>query len=133
MKLQALRIDHVLQNILGGLELVPSPIEGVVAFRLCLLVVEPLKVRVLQALLHSVSLFWVENEHFSEQVQSNWVSFRVQRRPGLLISLGQLSNVLASKIVTNKGHVLRCGGSQHGNGSLNLIQGIVSWEKRGSA
>ena len=45
------------------------------------------EVRVLEALFDSVALLRVEDQHFRQQVQRNWVTFRVQRLPRLLVAL----------------------------------------------
>ena len=46
------------------------------------------EVGMLKALLHSVSLLWVENEHLAEEVQGHRVSLRVKTAPALFVSLG---------------------------------------------
>jgi hypothetical protein len=40
--------------------------------------VKTFEVGMLQTLFYSVSLFWVEDEHFGKQVQRNWIALRVQ-------------------------------------------------------
>ena len=63
VEFERLFVDHFLQNFFGGLEIVPSPIERLLALWFCLLVVQPLEVRVFQALLNSVTFLGVEHEH----------------------------------------------------------------------
>jgi hypothetical protein len=41
---QALVVDHVLEEVLGGLEVVPAPVEGLLADHFLLLVVEAVEV-----------------------------------------------------------------------------------------
>lgn len=66
MEFQGLVPDHLLEDFLGGLEVVPAPVEWLFAFGLDLLVVEAFEVRVLQALLHRVPLLGVENQHLAK-------------------------------------------------------------------
>ena len=57
---------HLLKYFLGRLEVVPAPVEWLLALGFYLLVVQAFEIWMLQALLHCVALFWVEYQHFSE-------------------------------------------------------------------
>ena len=46
MVIQTFLIDHILKSILGGFEVVPSPVKVFLVHRLLLLVVQAIKVRV---------------------------------------------------------------------------------------
>jgi len=65
MKLKRLLVDHLLQDFLGRLKVVPGPVERFFALRLSLFIVKSLEVRMFQALFDSVALLWVEDKHLS--------------------------------------------------------------------
>ena len=90
---------------------------------------QALEVRVLQALFYGVALLRVEHKHFTQKVQGHWVGLRVQRRPGLLVALRQLSDVLSCEVVPDEGHVLTRRGTEYSYGSLDLIEVVVSGEE----
>ena len=56
---------HVLEAFFGWLEVVPGPVEGLVALGLSFFVVESLEVWVLQTLFYSVALFWIKYQHLA--------------------------------------------------------------------
>ena len=74
MELERFVPHHLLKYFFGWLEVVPAPVEWLFALRLHLLIVQALKVRMLQALLHSVALFRVEDQHFTEQIECDRIS-----------------------------------------------------------
>lgn len=129
MELERLFPDHGLQQILGRLEVVPGPVEGFVALRLHLLVVEALKVGVLEALLHSVALLRIEYQHLAQEIQSHRVGLGIKTSPALLVALRQLADVLSRKLVTDEGHVLVRRGTQDGDSSLDLVEVVVTREE----
>lgn len=57
---QALLVDHILEEFLGGLEVVPAPVEGLLADHFLLLIMEAVEVRMGQALFNGVSLIGIE-------------------------------------------------------------------------
>ena len=65
---QALLIYHILKPFLGGFEVVPPPVKGLLADDFLLFVVQAIEVRMGQALLDSVPFIRVEGEHFREKV-----------------------------------------------------------------
>jgi hypothetical protein len=89
MVVETLIIDHVLKNILGRLEVVPAPVEPLLADELLLLIMQPVEVRMSQALLHSVTFVRVESQHFGEQVSCSGLDVGEQLLPVLLRSLRQ--------------------------------------------
>jgi len=87
VELQRLVPHHLLQQLLRGLEVVPSPVEGLLGLGLGLFIVQAFEVGVLQALLHGVAFFGVEDQHLAEQVERHWVCLWIQRLPALFVSL----------------------------------------------
>ncbi len=86
VELEGFIVDHILEDFLGGLEIVEAPVEGLLGAWLSLLVMQAFKVRMGEALLDRVAFMRVEDEHLSEKVKSNWVCFRIEGRPGLLVA-----------------------------------------------
>lgn len=81
---QALVVDHVLEEVLGGLEVVPAPVEGLLADHFLLLVVEAVEVGMGQALFDGVALVGVESQHFGEEVGCGGFDVGEEFLPGLL-------------------------------------------------
>jgi hypothetical protein len=133
VELQGLIPDHSLQALFGWLEVVPAPVKWFIAFRLDLFVVQSFKVWVLQALLHYVPLFWVEYQHFTQEIQGNRVCLWIEASPTLFISFGQLSNVFTSQIVSNECHVFVGWSTKHSNCSFDLVKVIITREERCSS
>lgn len=88
MVLETLLIDHVLQDLFGGFELVPLPVELLVTGRLFGRVVQFLEVLVLKTLFYSQSLVRVEGEHLGEQVETYRVGLGEEGLPTLFGPLG---------------------------------------------
>jgi hypothetical protein len=65
MVLQTLNINHVLKNLLCWFKVVPRPVEGLFAYRLCTFIVKTLEIRMSQALFDVVSFEWTEVKHLS--------------------------------------------------------------------
>jgi len=86
-----------------------------------------------QALLHYVPLFWVEYQHFTQEIQGNRVCLWIEASPALFISFGQLSNVFTSQVISNESHVFVGWSTEHGNRSFDLIKVVVTREKRCSS
>jgi hypothetical protein len=78
MKLKRLIINHSLEAFLSGLEIIPSPVKGVVALWLCLLIMKAFKIGVFQGLFYCITLFRVENKHLAQQVKCNWITLGVK-------------------------------------------------------
>lgn len=93
VELQRLIPHHSLQKLFSWLEVVPAPVEWLLAFWLHLFVVQPFEVWVLEALLDCVPLFWIEYQHFTEEIQSNWVRLWIEAGPALFISFRQLTDI----------------------------------------
>lgn len=74
MELERFVPHHLLKYFFGWLEVVPAPIEWLIAFRLYLLIVQALEIRMLQTLLDSVALFRVKDQHFTEQIECYRIS-----------------------------------------------------------
>jgi len=91
------------------------------------------EVWVLQALLHYVPLFWVEYQHFTQQIQGNRICLWIEASPTLLISFGQLSNVFTSQVVSNESHIFVGWGTQYSNRSFDLVKVVITREKRCSS
>jgi hypothetical protein len=128
--LERLVPDHVLQLVLRGLEVVPSPVEGLLA-----LVVDEVDVHeqffevgVLEAVFDRVALLWVEHEHLLQQAVSIWVGLGEDLAHSLLVAFGQLADVLASQVVADERHVVRGGCAQNRDSSLDLVQVVVAGE-----
>jgi len=81
---------HLLKPFLGGLEVVPFPVENARRFFTGLVHVV-LEVHVVKALLHRVSLVGVEDQHLSKEVKSGGVGVGVDLVPFLLASLSLLT------------------------------------------
>ena len=123
-------VDHILKNVPGRLEIVPGPIEGILALRLSLFVVQTFEIGVLQALLDSVSFFRVEDQQLAEQVEGHWVCLGIETCPALPVAFGQLADVLAGKIVADESHVFACRSADHSDRALDLVQIVISREER---
>lgn len=82
----------------------------------------------LQAVFHGVALLWIKHEHLLKQAVCVWVRLREDLLHGLLVALGQLANVAASKIVSDKAHVVARWRAQHCNSALNLVKVVVAGE-----
>lgn len=65
VEFERLLVDHFLKDLLGRLEVIPGPIEGLLAFGLGFFIMKALEVGMLQALLYCVALLWVEHEHLA--------------------------------------------------------------------
>lgn len=87
MKLKRLIVDHLLQYLFRRLEVVPRPVERLLALGLGLLVVQALEVRVLQALFHRVAFLRVEHQHFTQEVKRHGVRLGVEGAPTLFVAL----------------------------------------------
>lgn len=83
----------------------------------------------LQAVLHSVPLLWVEDKHLLKQAVRVRVRLREDLLHRLLVAFGELLNVLARQIIANEGHVITVWSTQNGNSPLDLVEIVVSWEK----
>jgi len=81
---------HLLKPLLGGLEVVPLPVENARRFFTGLVHVV-LEVHVVEALLHRVSLVGVEDQHLPEEVKGGGVGVGVNLVPLLLASLSLLT------------------------------------------
>jgi hypothetical protein len=57
-------VDHLLKDLLGGLKVIPRPIEHFFADGLFFLIMEVFKIRVVQALFDGVAVIRVEGDHF---------------------------------------------------------------------
>jgi hypothetical protein len=66
-----------LKFLFGWLEVVPRPVEDLLADRLLLLVVQVLEIRVLQAVIHRVPTIWVESDHLRQDVKCFWVGLSI--------------------------------------------------------
>lgn len=97
---QTFLVDHVLQDILSGLETVPVPIKHLLADHFCLLIMQSVKVRVGQALLDSVSLVGIESQHLGQQICCGGLDIGEELFPGLLGSLGQRLYILDGIVVS---------------------------------
>lgn len=84
MEHQTFIVDHVLEQIFGGLEVVPAPVETLLADDLLLLVMQAIEVGVSQALLNSIPLVRVERQHLGQQICSRWFDIGEQFLPALL-------------------------------------------------
>jgi hypothetical protein len=129
VKLEGLLVYHLLQDFLGRLEIVPSPIKWLLALWLGFLIMKSFEIWVLEALLDCVALLGIEDQHLTQKIEGHWVRLGVQGRPGLLVAFGQLTNVFSCKIITNKSHILSSGCAKYGNSSLNLIKIVVTGEQ----
>jgi len=87
VELEGLFPHHGLEELLGRLEVVPGPVEGILALGLSLLVVQAFEVGVLETLFDGVPFLWVEYQHFTQQVERHGVGLGVQARPTLLVAL----------------------------------------------
>ena len=85
--------DHCLQQFFCRLKVVPWPIEWFITLRFCLFIVKSFEIWVLQTLLNSISFLRIEYQHFTKQIECNWVSFWIQTGPALFVSLWELSNI----------------------------------------
>ncbi len=133
VKFKGLLVDHLLQNFFCWLKVIPGPIKRLLTLWLGLFIVQPLKIGMLQALLNCVALLRVENKHLAQQVQSNWVSFGIERAPALFVAFGQFSDIFASKIISNESHILTRGCTEHCYSPLDLVEIIITREKRSAA
>lgn len=132
MVLQGFVPDHFLELVLGGLEVVPGPVEGLKALVVGQVDIDEklFEVGVLEAVLDGVALLGVEHQHLLKQAVSVRVRLGEDLLHSLLVALGQLADVASGQIISNEGHVVRGGCTQYRNSSLDLIQIVVSWEKR---
>lgn len=76
MEKETLIIYQVLENLLGGFEVVPSPVEDLFADDLLLFVVEPVEVGVCEALFDRVALVWIKSEHFGQEISRSGLNIR---------------------------------------------------------
>ena len=129
VEFERLLVDHILEDLLRWLEIVPCPVECFLALRLSLLIMKSFEVGVLQTLLDRVALLRVENQHFREKVQRYRVRLWIQRLPRLLVALREFANVFPRKVIANKGHVFTSRGSEHSYSTLDLIQVVVTGEE----
>lgn len=130
---QALVVDHVLEEVLGGLEVVPAPVEGLLADHFLLLVVEAVEVGMGQALFDCVALVGVEGQHFGEEVGCGGFDVGEEFLPGLLGPFREGFDVFDGIVVADVLHVFSCRGSKHGNDALHLVQEVLTWKQRLSA
>lgn len=129
---QALLVNQVLQQVLGGLKVIPVPVVGLtmrdfLAFHILL------EERMQQTLFHCNPLIRVETEHLGKQFTEFGADVRKQHIPLLFGSLGQRFDVLDGIFVANVFHVLHGRGSQNRYDPLHLVQEIFSWEERSAA
>lgn len=82
-----------------------------------------------QAVLDSVPLFWVENQHLLQQAVSVRIGLGEDFLHGLLVSLWQLADVLSSQVIADKAHVVAIWRAQDSNRALNLIEIVIAREK----
>lgn len=83
MEIETLLVDHVLEELLGGLEIVPGPVEHLLADDLLLLVVQSVEVGVSKALLNCVALVWIEGQHLGQEICSSGLDVGEELLPGL--------------------------------------------------
>lgn len=84
---------------------------------------------VLQTLLDCVSFFWVEDQHFTQEIQGHWICFWIQTGPALFISLWQLPNVFPGQIISDESHIFVGWCSEYRNSSFDLIKIVITREK----
>jgi hypothetical protein len=82
-----------------------------------------------QGLFNSISFLWVEYQHFTQKIKRYGIRLGVETLPALLVPFRQFPNIFSCKIVTDKGHIFLSWCSQNSDGSLDLVQVIVAWEK----
>lgn len=78
VELEGLLVDHLLQEIPSRLEVIPGPVEWLLAFRLSFLIVQAFEIGVLETLLDCVALFRVEDEHLAQEVEGHRVCLGVE-------------------------------------------------------
>lgn len=86
MELQGLVEDHVLQDILGRLEVVPRPVKLLRSFDDGLVVFVGVEVRMHKALLDRVALLRVEHQHLAQQLKCRWIRLREDSLERLLVA-----------------------------------------------
>jgi len=115
--------DHILKLVLGGFEVVPSPVERLYALIISQVDIdkELLEIGMLEAILHGVPLLRIKHKHLLEQAVSIGICFGENLFHSLLVAFGELTDVAACEVVTNEGHVIRSWCSENSNCSLDLI------------
>ena len=125
-------VDHLLQNFLRWLEIVPRPVEWLLTDWLCGLVVQAFEVWMGQTLLHIVSFQWAEVHCLAKQVKCNRVALWEESTPALLVSFGQRLHIFDGQLITDKLQLLRSRSAEDTNHPLDLIQVVVA-RQQGSA
>ena len=92
-------VYHVLKDLFGRLEAIPAPIKGFFADDLLLFVMETIKVRVSKTLFNSITLIWIESQHFRKEISSSRFDVREKFLPVLLWPFGKRLNILDSILI----------------------------------
>ncbi len=102
-----------MEDVFGGLEVVPSPVEwlGALVVAKADVYEQLLEVGMLEAILDRVSLLRVEHQHLLEQTVSVRICLWEDLLEDLLVAFWQFSDVFAGKLVSDEGHVIVGGGS----------------------
>jgi hypothetical protein len=132
LEFAGLVIDHGLEELSSRLEIVEAPVKGLLRGGFLLFVVQAIEVGVSQAVLDSVSLVGIENQHLAQKVKAKKIGLEIQSGQALLASLGERFDVFKSTFVANIRQILVVGGTQNCNDSLDLIQVVLTWEEGGS-
>lgn len=77
-----------MKEVFCWLEVVPAPVEGLLADHLLLLVMKAVEVRMGEALLNGVALVGVEGQHFREEVSCGGFDVGEEFLPGLFGPFG---------------------------------------------
>ena len=104
MEVKGLVPDHLLQELLRRLEVIPRPVErrGALVVRKFNIDEQLFEVWMLEAVLDGVPLLRIEDEHLLKETVSVGVCLREDLFHCLLVSLRKFPDVLPGKIVTNK-------------------------------
>lgn len=123
---QALVVNHVLEEVLGGFEVVPAPVEGLLADDFLLLVVEAVEVGMGQALFDRVALVGIEGQHFGEEVGCGGFDVGEEFLPRLFGPFRKGFDVFDGIIVADVLHVFSCRCSKHRDDALHLVQEVLT-------
>jgi hypothetical protein len=77
-------VYHVLKDLFGRLKAIPAPIKGFFADDFLLLVMKSIKVRMGKTFFNSITLIWIESQHFRKQVSCSRFDVREKFLPVLL-------------------------------------------------
>mmetsp|Transcript_10540 Transcript_10540/g.20264 ORF Transcript_10540/g.20264 Transcript_10540/m.20264 type:complete len:203 (+) Transcript_10540:3852-4460(+) len=133
MELESLFEDHRLNDFSRRLEVVESPIKRHLSSRLFCWVVKVPEISMAHTLLDRPPLVRVEHQHLVQQIKRDRVRLGVDRAPLHLLASGEFMDIAPGCCVGDEVHIFRGGGPEHSDNSLNLVQVVFTWEKRGSS